>query len=145
MKNTVIVSVEFSFKGQHLQPTLTIDLDPSLQQNGSLPDFYLQLANNNDIGLYSYEYEMLQAESLHFEAVEGFVADYIHDGALDIGAFVARWETEQLVEKLQQVAERHMGVSDLDANEPLKAALIAAYRLGESATPLETRDEHGWV
>ena len=42
-------------------------------------------ASNHE--LYSYEYEMMQAEDIVFSDAEGLVAEFIMDGILDIQSF----------------------------------------------------------
>jgi hypothetical protein len=133
MKNLVTVYIEFSFRGKTHSPELSIDLDEFLQTHGSLPSLYPLIASHNDFDLYSYEYEMMQAEPLQFRGAQGQVADFITDGELDIIAFEAAWHENQVVEKLLAVANKHMGIKNLHENPELKQALLAAYQLGQES------------
>lgn len=137
MKNIVTASVEFYFKGEKFSPSITIELDEHLKANGSLLDnLYSIIATENNIGLYSYEYEMMQAETIKFQHVEGFVENYITEGILDMNAFETAWHENHALSKLLDIAERHMKITDFDQHIELKQALLAAYQLGKLDTPV---------
>lgn len=104
MKNIITASIEFSFKGETFTPRITIELDEHLKANGSLLDnLYSIIATENNIGLYLYEYEMMQAEAIQFCHVEGFVEDYITDGILDFNAFETAWHENYAISKLLNI------------------------------------------
>ncbi len=132
MGNKVTVSVEFSFKGQHFNPTCDLDLDNFMQTSGCLPDFYTLLADANHIGLYSYEFEMMQAETIQFNQPQGLVAKFINHGMLDGEGFEAAWHQQKLYESLQDIAQQYMSIEQLEQHPDLKSALLAAYQLGKS-------------
>jgi len=132
MKNIVTASIEFSFKGETFSPSITIELDEHLKANGSLLDnLYSIIATENNIGLYSYEYEMMQAEPIKFQHVEGFVVDYIKEGILDMNAFEITWHENNALSKLLNIAERHLHITDFKQHTELKQALLSAYQLGK--------------
>ncbi len=131
MNNQVTVSVVFSFKGQRHTPRMTLDLDAMLQKTATLPDLYPLLARENGYDLYSYEYEMLQAEPLQFSEARGLVADFIEQGRLDIPAFEQAWQQQQLADALLQIARQHLAVEDFSDHAGLQQALHAAWQLGK--------------
>ena len=131
MKNTVTVSVLFSFKGQRHTPSLQLDLDRFMTTSGRLPDLYPLLAKANDYDLYSYEYEMLEAEPLQFNDAEGLVCDYIEDGRLDIPAFEAAWHQAQKTAALLEIARQQLGIDDFSEQPGLEQAMLQAWELGE--------------
>lgn len=133
MSNKLTVSVEFSFKGQHFNPSSELDLDTFMQTNGHLPDFHTLLANANGIGFYSYEFEMMQAEPILFSQPQGLVAEYVHDDSLDRDGFEAAWHKQKLDKILQDIAQQYMSVEQLEQNPKLKSALLAAYQLGKTS------------
>ena len=133
MNNSVTAYIEFSFKGKTYSPSLSINLDEFLQAHGSIPSLYPLIANNNGFDLYSYEYEMMEAEPLQFRDAQGMVSDFITDGELDIAAFEKAWHEQQLAEELLAVANRNMGIKNLHENPELKQALLEAYRLGQES------------
>lgn len=130
MKNSVVASVEFYFKGERYAPSLQLDLDKLMQKRGELENLHHAIAMANRINAYSYEYEMMLAEELSFSEPTGLAVEFLHDGEFDLQGFTARWEEERILEKVRPIAEQCVGVFDLDAKPKLKASLIAAYRAG---------------
>ncbi|MCW9012336.1 MAG: hypothetical protein OQL06_01035 [Gammaproteobacteria bacterium] len=47
-------------------------------------------------------------------------------------AFESAWQENQLLSSLQNIAKHHMSIDDLPQHAELKAALLAAYRLGKN-------------
>lgn len=130
MANKLTVSVEFSFKGENYLLRSALDVDAWMAQHNGLPDWYDWLAEQHGIGPYSYEYEVLLSEELLFSEVEGWAAEFLQDGLFDAEGFMARWRTGQVLNALQPIATRELGVTDLTAEPALLRALTAAYRLG---------------
>lgn len=132
MNHTVTASIHFSFKGQRHTPSLTLELDKYLESEGRLPNLYPLIARENNFDLYSYEYEMMQAEPIIFSEARGLIADYIINGQLDLAAFEMAWQENQTIEKLQQIAEHQMGINDFSQHPKLKSALLEAYNAGKN-------------
>jgi len=130
MNNKITASIHFCFKGQHHTPSIELDLDEPMKSAGHLPDFYSMIARANGYDMYSYEYEMMQAEDIQFSQAQGMVADFLLDGRLDIPAFEKAWRENRLQEQLQQIATRHLAIDDLQQHKDLAAALVEAYKLG---------------
>ena len=132
MKNSVVASVEFCFKGESYAPSLPVDLDKVMRNQGELDRLHHSIAVANGISAYSYEYEMMLAEDISFSEPTGMACEFFHDGVFDLDGFSARWEEESILEKVRPIAEQCVGVTDLDAKPKLKASLIAAYRAGKA-------------
>ena len=130
MQNSVVASVIFYFKGERHAPSLTIDLDELMAKAGGIERLHHAIAIANRIDAYSYEYEMMQAEELHYDQPQGLARGYCHDGQFDFAGYRAHWQERQVLEKVRPIAEQCVGVTDLDAKPKLKAALIAAYIAG---------------
>jgi len=133
MSNLVKASVVFCYKGETLSPSITIELDEYLQVSNTLPDLYPIIAKANNHDLYSYEFEMMQAQSIVFSEATGLVAEFITDGVLDIEAFVEEWNDRQCLNALAKIAADVLSVDDLEKNLELKQALLDAYKLGQAA------------
>ena len=131
MKNNILVSIDFYFKGKKHSPSLTLDLDAYMATRGGEDALYHLLANGNDIDLYSYEYEMMLAEKLVFSQATGLAADFLEDGGFDFAGFSQALDDESAVKMLSKIASDHLSVSDLSAQPALNAALLEAYRLGQ--------------
>ncbi len=132
MKNTVNASVEFYFKGERYTPSATIDLDEALENTGDLPDFYLLLAKHNDIDLHSYHYEVMLLGPLQFTQAEGMVASFLVDGKLDEDGFKQAWRKYKILDQLRAIAERNLGIDNLEQHPGLKKSLLEAYDAGVS-------------
>lgn len=131
MKNSIVISAEFFFKGQKLSPSVEIDLDEHVRAKRSIESLYPILAKSNDIDLYSYEYEMLQAEDLAFSEARGLAASFLNEGIFDIDAFELALHDEKVITAVSEIARTILSVDDLDSQPVLKTALIEAYKLGQ--------------
>jgi len=131
MSNHITASVEFYYKGEKLSATIELDLDQHMQAAGQLPDLYPLFAKALNLDLYSYEYEMMQAEAILFNDAKGLVAEHINERLLDFESFKAAWTEAKTLEKLQEIVQRHLSVEDIHQQPELKNALLEAYLLGK--------------
>lgn len=131
MKNIITATIEFSFKGERLSPSLTLELGVYLKSTGSMPDLYMLIAKENNFDLYSYEYEMMQAEAIQFSNPDGLIENFINAGVLDVENFEAAWQEQHALSKLLEIAEDHLNITDFGQQSELKQALLAAYQLGK--------------
>ena len=136
MSNHITASVEFYFKGKKITSSIELDVDPHMQTTGRLPDLYPLLARAIDLGLYSYEYEMMQAENILYNNAKGLIAEHVKEGSFDSESFEAEWVEAQMLEKLQDIAQRNLSVDDILQQPELKNALLEAYQLGVKAKAL---------
>lgn len=132
MKNTVTASIEFYFKGEKFSPSITVELDEHLHTNGSLDNLCAVIATENNIDHYSYEYEMMQAETIKFKNAQGLIENFITNEELDAEAFESAWQEHRALAKLLEIAERHMHITDFAQHTELKQALLAAFQLGQA-------------
>lgn len=130
MSNYVTASVEFHFKGKEHKASIELDMDQHMHASGELPDLYPLLATAMEVGAYSYEYEMMLAETITFSDAKGLVADFVSEGILDLAAFNTAWSESITIERLQDIAKQHLSIDDIDQEPELKKALLAAYQLG---------------
>ncbi|MBE9567222.1 MAG: hypothetical protein IMF14_00910 [Proteobacteria bacterium] len=133
MSNYITASVEFYFKGEKHSASVELDMDQHMHTSGELPDLFPVLAQAMNIGAYSYEYEMMLAETIMFSDAKGLIADFVNDGILDLDAFNDVWSESIVIEKLQDIARQNLSVSDLHQNPELKKALLEAYRIGKDS------------
>lgn len=133
MNNQVTASVEFFFKGNKICASIDLDTDHYMRSAGKLPVLYPLLARAGELDLYSYEYEMMQAEVITFSQASGLVAEFINEGQLDIPAFEKAWKENTILEQLKLIASEYLSKEDDAQSEKLLAALLEAYNLGENA------------
>ncbi len=145
MKNSITAAIEFSFKGKNLSPSITIELDSYLVNGSHFPNVCQLIAKHNDFDLYSYEYEMMQAQEITYSNAQGLITDFILDGVLDISAFETAWHENNALEKLLIIAEQHMNITDLNQHIELKKALLEAYTLGKKEAESNNKTNHAIV
>ena len=107
-------------------------MDQHMHASGELPDLYPILARAMNVGAYSYEYEMMLAETIVFSQAKGLIENYVNDGILDLAAFNTVWSESIIVEKLQDIVRQHLAIDDLEQQPGLKNALLEAYNLGKN-------------
>ncbi len=76
MSNQVTASILFCFKGTSYSPSLDLDLDRYMHTSGHIPNLYPLIARANNFDLYSYEYEMMQAEPIKFSNPQGMPGNH---------------------------------------------------------------------
>ena len=133
MKNSIIISAEFYFKGEKFSPSMVVNLDDHIQTKSDFEGLYCSLANSNSIGLYSYEYEILLSTNLVFSDATGIAGDFLENGNFDLAAFEQALHDESIYEAIKKVAGTHFPNDDLSSQPNLKAALIEAYKLGQKS------------
>jgi hypothetical protein len=130
MANSIDAFIEFSFKGENYEFHSTLDLDQQLERHMSLESMHHVMAVEHGIDTYSYLFEVMQMEDIHFDNPQGRAEAYLHDGVFDFEAYAQENTTDFLFAPLQAIALREMGVDDLEQQPRLKQALLRAYRLG---------------
>jgi len=134
MKNEIIASIEFYFKGVQYLPSLVLDLDKMMVNAGQLQRrLYDTIALANNIDSYSYEYEMMLAEDIIFSDAKGLAEEFLHDGHFDMDGFEQAWRNSQNRSLLVEIARVHMKIDNLDDHPQLEAALAAAYQQGKNS------------
>ena len=130
MANKVKISASFSFKGIEHHPSVTVDFDQYINCLNELPDLHKIIAGNNNIGLYSYEYEMLQMASLTYSEAEGLIANFVSDTSIDMDAFENAWHEDFIQRELQHLIKEKFNIDQLNQNPELKTVILQTYRLG---------------
>ena len=137
MKNTITLTIPFSFKGEDHVPSSKINLDDFCLQNQHLEAPYHEVfchtvATENNIDRYSYEYEVLHAAPHHFSEATGIAKDYVVDGQFDMAGFTENLRQVQVMNILQAIASKMMGINNLEAHERLQQALREAFEAGKN-------------
>lgn len=134
MKNTIIVSVEFYFKGKKFYPSLSIDLDAHFEANVDINGLYRKLAVHEGLDLYSYEYEVMQMEDLNYSDATGLARTFLENGKFDFDLFGQALIDNSIAESIAKIASTQLSVDDLDSRPDLKAALTEAFLLGKKSS-----------
>lgn len=138
MKNSIDVSIHFSYQGKNYAPSLQVDLELLLEKSKQLPSFYQLIAQANNIDTYSYLYEVMQQSDILFTNAQGLAANFLSDNQFDnhfdSEGFSKKLSSIQLEKKLQQIVldeNNDFSLSkDLTHNKALKNTLLKAYQLG---------------
>ncbi len=133
LKNSITARIEFSFKGENYVYSSVLNLDLLLKQYVQLPALYAIMATEHGIDTYSYLYEVMQESDIEFTDPQGYAMDYMSHGEFDVQAFAKNWQYQKAASLLQPIANRELGIADLNEHPALKAALVAAYNLGRGA------------
>jgi len=131
--NKITVSIEFSYKGEYIKPSAVLDLDDIMKKHHTIPPLHQYLATLHNIDSYSYEYEMLLAEDVHFSDAEGPVANFMTDGQLDQIAFEHDWFEQALFTQLDPIIKQQLNIDDINQQPDLKSVLLAAYQMGRNS------------
>lgn len=129
MKNTVNVHTEFDYQGKSYAPEMTLDLDTQVMTLVDVSAIPALLATANHIDSYSYQYEILLDSQLYYTDATGLAADFLADGNFDFAGFLAAKSESNIINKLQQISQDELGISDLSEHAALQRALLRAYYL----------------
>ena len=132
--NKITVTIPFSFKGKDYKPSINLDLDHFSQTNGDFSRLFHQVATQNGIDNYSYEYEVLESSPIFFSQPTGLAKAFLIDEHnFDLSGFKEKTQENEIMEVIQTIAKKQLGIEDLENNKKLKQALIDAYHAGESS------------
>lgn len=134
MSNHITATVEFYYKGEKYTASVDLDLDQCMEKAGFLPELYPLLAQSINLGIYSYEFEMMQAEVILFSHARGLAIEYLSEDVFYFESFKLAWVENQVFEKLQEIAQKTLSIDDLSKQLELQNALMQAYRLGKMST-----------
>lgn len=134
MKNTIDVQVEFSFRGECHSPSITLDLDALSVTAETFYSLHKAIATKNSIDTYSYLYDAMESCPIVFSNPQGLAVDCLQGQIFDFPRYEKKSSEINLIRQISQVAQETMGVDDIEGQPELKAALIAAYKLGVVST-----------
>ncbi len=132
MNNQIEFYVQFDFKGETRRPTITVDLDEMMSQQGELPNLYPLLARENGIGLYSYELEVMESLPMQVSHAEGELVSRFVDGEIfDQAGFEAAWHLESIRSQIEEIALQQLDSSVLEQYPAIIEAMLQVYQLGK--------------
>ena len=123
-ENSITANVSFDYKAKNYQISANLDacMLANTNQEQVFDMIYLQLAKQNNIDTYSYEFEILQSSEIVFSNAKGFIKECLNDGILDI----SKVRTAYIMYELKQISNKH----GLEFCDKLQNALQDAYKLG---------------
>ncbi len=131
MNNRMKASLNFYFKGEKFEPSVTLDLDLYFQGHHDLGFIYDALAKSINIDEYRHEYDVMVMQDIIFSEPQGIAVDYVQDGQVDWFGLTQAWHDAVDLDILKPIANKFFNVENLQDDPKLAAALLAAYRLGQ--------------
>lgn len=136
MNNLITVSIEFYFKGEKISASIDLDLEPLIQYEKELPDFYPLLASSINLNVYSYEYEMMQTAPLSFQSSNDLVNQFIHEKQFNFQDYKNEWGKNEYSKVIAKIMQDHLSEKERQ-NPKIKKALLSAFNAGrKNNTPL---------
>ena len=130
-KNTIKVTIPFSFKGVEHTPSSVIDLDRVvIESKQSLQNLSRLVANENKIDAYSYEYEVLESSPQIFSDPTGLAVGFLQGNDFDLEGYKNNYKQEEIENILRGIANEVLNIDNLDAHSDIKKALLKAYNAG---------------
>ena len=131
MKNTIKITIPFSFKGVEHNPSAIIDLDHYDKADFSFA--FHQVATENNIDPYSYEYEVLESSPHIFSEPTGLAREFLSGSDFDLVGFQAKAAGKESDVTLHAIAKQFLDIDDLQQHKAIQQALVAAYEAGKES------------
>lgn len=147
--NTITATVEFSFRGEHSTLSTVLDVAhlTDLLASGNEGAVHRVIASRNGLDTYSYAYEVMEMQLIHFSDANGLIAQFIQDGTLDAERYLEVWQTKSnyalqdvqggssvvdsdVEAALAEIAREHLQIDELTDYPEVRGALLAAYQAG---------------
>ncbi|HIE78812.1 MAG TPA: hypothetical protein EYP92_08405 [Candidatus Thioglobus sp.] len=122
--NKLTATVKFDFKGKHHQLSSEIDFDKAITHEDFYNFVYLIIARENNIGLYTYELEIMMDQNIVFSDAKGNVEGCISNGELDLERVKLNQQKSECLLKIKPIIKR------FESDNDLTTALVDAYLLG---------------
>lgn len=135
MNNSITVSIPFYFKGVEHAPSTQFNLENwVIKGDGELPDFCRVIAQENGIGSYSYELEVMESSDVVYQNPQGFAIPFFDETtqAFDFDGFKQFWIAHQAFGLLNGISQQFLG-KDLVADSAEHQALVAAFVAGKKS------------
>ncbi len=130
MKNTIKITIPFSFKGEENKPYAIIDLDNYIKGNDCFGHAFNLVVQKNNIDRYSYEYEVLETSLKLFSDPTGIANDFLTGQSFDLKGFKQLQVESATSQMLQAIASKFLSMDDLENHQEVKQALMEAYKAG---------------
>jgi len=134
MKNTIKVTIPFSFRGLEHTPSSIIDLDVFILGDQTLDNVFQLVANENKIDNYSYQYEVLESSPKIFSDPTGIACDFLSKDGFNLKAFKEQRNENNDLQTLNTIANEFLNIGNLEDYPEIRQALMAAYETGKNAS-----------
>lgn len=128
--NKITASVAFDFKGESYHFATEIDVAKIITHENFYNSVYLSIANDNNIGLYTYEFEIMMDQNIVFSNATGYCASCVNNNILDLKLLKHQYNKYVCKPIISRLIKQYK-LSQKDTN--IVNALTDAYLLGVSA------------
>jgi|TARA_B100001105_G_C22326038_1_gene414748 hypothetical protein len=130
--NTVTASIGFDFKGQHFSLSTEIDIDNIIYHEDFFSSVYLTIARDNNIDIYSYQFEIMTDQNIAFSNGNGCVIGCIINGELDMKLLRESHQTKDYLTKIDIIIRQH--IPPKKRCKEISIAMKEAYLLGKKSS-----------
>ena len=122
--NTLIATIEFDYKGEHHKLSALINVDSLIDHDDFYQSACLMVAKENNIGLYTYELEIMMDQNIVFSDEKGYVVGCVNNGIIDLDK-LKQLHTKHLIQPhIHSLVEKYGLVDDKDIVKALTDADI---------------------
>ncbi len=126
--NTITANVCFDYKGQTYNLSSEISVDNIIKHKDFYNSVYLAIAKAHDIGLYTYELEIMMDQDIGFSNAQGCADGCVVEGSLDLELLRDNHQKHLSQPVIDSLISRY----SLDASDNnIVEALTEAYILGK--------------
>ncbi|MGE4594718.1 MAG: hypothetical protein AAEF23_04265 [Gammaproteobacteria bacterium] len=130
--HSLLASLSFDYQGKSHTLQSVINIENIISHEDFYQSIYLQLAQEHDIDLYSYQLEIMMDQTIQFSQAKGCAEGCIDNQSLDLVLLRQRYEQVFCLEQIEVVTAKHLNSSEM--TEGVKKALIEAYQLGRASS-----------
>jgi hypothetical protein len=130
--HSLLASLSFDYQGKSYTLQSVINIENIISHEDFYQSIYLQLAQEHDIDLYSYQLEIMMDQTIQFSQAKGCAEGCIDNQSLDLVLLRQRYEQVFCLEQIEVVTAKHLNSSEM--TEGVKKALIEAYQLGRASS-----------
>ena len=127
--NTLTATVEFDYKGKCYHLSALIDVDNFIAHEDFYQSVYLTIAKENNIGLYTYELEIMMDQTIVFSDEKGYCVGCVDQGVLDIECLKNSHKKHLCQPIVNDIINKHA----LDKDDKIVKALTDAYLQGKGS------------
>lgn len=129
-KNSFKAAVSFDYQAQHYVLECRLNVEVLINREDFFNAVYLSIAKSNDIGLYSYQLEVMMDQDIVFSDATGCVVGCITKGVLDLEELKSNYERGQCLNIVNKIIEEHL--PNAKPNSTLTDALVEACLAGKN-------------
>jgi len=130
--HSLLASLSFDYQGRRCDLQSLVNIAEVISHQDFFQSVYLQLAQDNGIDVYSYQFEIMMDQNIVFSQARGCAQECLREGELNINKLRRNFEQASSEQIIQSIAEKYFRSEEL--SDHLKRALVEAFQLGRGST-----------